>query len=84
MKHAAPGDKHFMLRQDLVNVLRRHQEVLCPAELLAVSSQLVGNLIALQDETRMSPDLAMEIVLQNIEEGNRTAVADLQARTTAA
>ncbi|MEL7526282.1 MAG: hypothetical protein AAFN16_10955 [Pseudomonadota bacterium] len=84
MKHAAPKDKHFMLRQELVSVLCRHQETLCAAELLAVSSQLVGNLIALQDETRMSPDLAMEIVLQNIEEGNRAAIADLQARTTAA
>lgn len=84
MKYAAPRDKHFMLRQELVSVLCRHQETLCAAELLAVSSQLVGNLIALQDETSMSPDLAMEIVLQNIEEGNRAAVADLNAQTTAA
>ncbi len=73
-----------MLRQELVTVLRRHQDTLCPAELLAVSSQLVGNLIALQDETRISPDLAMEIVLQNIEEGNRAAIADLRAQNTAA
>ncbi|WP_420335543.1 hypothetical protein [Roseibium sp.] len=84
MKHAAPKDKHFLLRRELVSVLCRHQESFCAAELLAVSSQLVGNLIALQDETRMSPDLAMEIVLQNIEEGNRTAIAGLEAETTAA
>lgn len=82
MKHAAPKDKHFQLRRELVSVLCRHQESFCAAELLAVSSQLVGNLIALQDETRMSPGLAMEIVLQNIEEGNRAAVADVDAKTS--
>ncbi|WP_421981322.1 hypothetical protein [Roseibium sp.] len=81
MKHAAPKEKHFMLRQELVSVLRRHQDTLCPAELLAVSSQLVGNLIALQDETRLSPDFAMEIVLRNIEEGNRAAIADVKLQT---
>ncbi|MET1413540.1 hypothetical protein ABVF61_14800 [Roseibium sp. HPY-6] len=84
MRYTAPSNTHFTLRQELVGVLGRYQDTLCPAELLAVSSQLVGNLIALQDETRMSPETAMEIVLQNIEEGNRAAIADLEETTDAA
>src|SRR3546814_20280488 len=44
---------------------------LSAAELLAVASQLVGNLIALQDQTRHSADVVMELVARNIELGNR-------------
>ncbi|WP_029061960.1 hypothetical protein [Labrenzia sp. DG1229] len=77
MKYAVPSNTHFTLRQELVGVLCRYQDTLCPAELLAVSSQVVGNLIALQDETRLSPEHAIEIVMYNIEEGNRVALGDL-------
>ncbi|CTQ62164.1 MAG: hypothetical protein RIE06_05640 [Roseibium album] len=77
MKYAVPSNTHFTLRQELVGVLCKYQDTLCPAELLAVSSQVVGNLIALQDETRLSPEHAIEIVMYNIEEGNRAALGDL-------
>ncbi len=77
MKYAVPPNTHFTLRQELVGVLCKYQDTLCPAELLAVSSQVVGNLIALQDETRLSPEHAIEIVMYNIEEGNRAALGDL-------
>ncbi|MBG6199642.1 hypothetical protein [Roseibium album] len=77
MKYAVPSNTHFTLRQELIGVLCKYQDTLCPAELLAVSSQVVGNLIALQDETRLSPEHAIEIVMYNIEEGNRAALGDL-------
>lgn len=77
MKYVVPSNTHFTLRQELVGVLCKYQDTLCPAELLAVSSQVVGNLIALQDETRLSPEHAIEIVMYNIEEGNRAALGDL-------
>lgn len=77
MKYAVPSNTHFTLRQELIGVLCKYQDTLCPAELLAVSSQVVGNLIALQDETRLSQEHAIEIVMYNIEEGNRAALGDL-------
>lgn len=84
MKYAAPSNTHFTLRQEMIDVLCKYQSTLCPAELLAVSSQVVGNLIALQDETQMSPENAMEIVMRNIEEGNRAVIDDLDETTHAA
>lgn len=49
-----------------------------PAEdILAVASILVGQLLAVQDRRRYSPEAAMEIVGTNIERGNARAIADL-------
>jgi hypothetical protein len=49
-----------------------------PAQrILAITSQFVGQLIALQDKRVMSPDQAMQIVAQNIEIGNHAALLTL-------
>lgn len=45
-----------------------------PMEMLAIASQLVGNLIALQDQHKVTPEMAMEVVARNIEEGNAVAI----------
>lgn len=41
---------------------------------LAVASQFVGMLAALQDQRRWSPDTVMAIIARNIEIGNATAI----------
>lgn len=46
-------------------------------QILAVVSQFVGQLIALQDKRVMTPDVAMQIVGQNIEIGNQAAILTL-------
>lgn len=84
MRRVVPKSLHLEARREMVGALCAYQDKLCPAELLAVASQVVGSLIALQDETRLTPEHAMEIVLQNIEEGNRAANADLAQKTDAA
>lgn len=43
-------------------------------ELLAVTAQFVGMLIAHQDRRTMTPGDAMEIVIRGIETGNMTAI----------
>lgn len=46
-------------------------------EILAITSQFVGQLIAMQDQRIMTPDQAMQIVGQNIEIGNAAAIATI-------
>lgn len=47
-----------------------------PADvLLAIASQFVGQLVALQDIRKTSPAAAMEMVARNIEIGNAEAVS---------
>lgn len=48
-----------------------------PMEMLALVSQLVGNLIALQDQRKVTPEMAMIAVSQNIEVGNREAMREV-------
>jgi hypothetical protein len=49
-----------------------------PAQrILAIVSQFVGQLIALQDKRVMTPDQAMRVVGENIEIGNRAALLTL-------
>lgn len=45
-------------------------ESVTPAELLALLSHTVGACIAMQDQRRMTGNMAMEIVAKNIEAGN--------------
>ena len=68
------GPKHEAFYQDLCAVLKKHSDVPVD-EMLAVTSNFVGKLVALQDQRKMSPALAMETVSRNIEEGNREAIA---------
>lgn len=53
-----------------------------PAEMpvqriLAITAQFVGQLIALQDESKITPDMAMQIVTENIVIGNQAALLTL-------
>jgi hypothetical protein len=49
-----------------------------PAQrILAITSQFVGQLIALQDQRKITPDMAMQIVSENIEIGNHAALLTL-------
>jgi hypothetical protein len=49
-----------------------------PAQrILAITSQFVGQLIALQDKTKITPEMALQIVQENIEIGNQAALLSL-------
>lgn len=61
---------------DLKAVLAKHEH-LTPMEMLAGASHLVGTLVALQDQTKVTPGMAMQLVSANIERGNAEALTDL-------
>ena len=69
--------EHEVAYQDLAKLLSKHADKLSPLEVLAVAANMLGKLIALQDQRAITPDLAMETVAQNIERGNAHAIAVL-------
>ena len=64
--------------QDIVALVRKHGEHLSAVEMLAIAANMLGKLCAMQDQRSLTPAMVMEIVAQNVEEGNRQAVANIQ------
>ena len=50
-------------------------------QMLAIASHFVGQLIALQDHRKVTPQEAMQIVTANLAEGNRSIVQQLLGKT---
>lgn len=69
--------EHEVAYQDLCNLVNRHADKLSPLELLAVAANMLGKLVALQDQRTTSPEMAMEVVAQNIESGNKQVLDQL-------
>lgn len=77
----ATTEDHEVAYQDLVRLLREKSDNLTSAEMLAVASNMVGKLVALQDHRVMTAAQAMQIVSNNIELGNKQAIAEMCAGT---
>lgn len=78
MKSIKPTKEQTAFRDALIAILRKHEN-LRPDEMLAVASYFVGQLVALQDQRKMTPDMAMQIVASNIEAGNQHAMAEVMS-----
>jgi hypothetical protein len=72
---AAP--EHQVAYQDIVALLNKYAGKLDALEMLAVASNMLGKLVAMQDQRKVTPAMAMEIVAQNIESGNQEVLAQL-------
>ncbi len=73
-KSHAPTPEHEAFLAELKSTLGSTGKNLQADVLLAISAQFVGMLIAMQDQRRFTPQMAMEIVARNIEVGNATAI----------
>jgi hypothetical protein len=73
--------EHEVAYQDLANLLRKHADKLSSLEMLAVGANMVGKLIALQDQRTVTPELAMKVVAANIEMGNQHLIGALVAKS---
>lgn len=71
------GPQHEAFYQDLVKLLNKHTAHLSAEEMLAISANVVGKLVAYQDQRTMTSDRALDIVSRNIEIGNEHARAEL-------
>lgn len=81
MKIVAPKGEHEAFRNALIAVFRQHQDTVSAQDMLAVSSYFVGQLIALQDQRKVTPEQAMRVVQANIGEGNRQVIKQLLEKT---
>lgn len=70
--------EHEVAYQDIVALVRKHGEHVSAVEMLAIAANMLGKLCALQDQRKYTPAMVMEIVVQNVEEGNRQAIAKVQ------
>lgn len=73
----APSAQQLAFRGALEAAIAQHGTTLDAVELLAVTSHLVGQLIALQDQRRYTPAMVLQLVQHNIEQGNAEVVSNL-------
>lgn len=74
MKSIEPSARHLEFRDGAIALLRQFEDL--PAvELLALASHMVGQLVALQDQTKYTAAQLMDLVGENIEAGNAEAIA---------
>lgn len=67
--------KYEKLHQAMLTVFRVYGSDFTAQELLAVSSQVTGQLLAMQDSSKPNcQEIAVAVVTENIEIGNRHAV----------
>ncbi len=81
MKSVEPTTAHLAYRKALEAAVGQQGATLDAADLLAITSHLVGQLVAMQDQRKMTPDMAMQIVSSNLEQGNREVVEGLLNET---
>jgi hypothetical protein len=81
MKSLAPSAQQLAYRRALEAAMAQHAASLDAVEILAVLSHMVGQVIALQDQRTMTSQMAMAIVANNIEHGNREVVDRLLTET---
>lgn len=73
--------EHEVAYQDLCKLIDKHASKLTALELLAVAANMLGKLVALQDQRKTTPEMAMKVVSINMEHGNQTIVAQLAGPT---
>ncbi len=70
--------EHEVAYQDLVALVRKHAHELTAMELLAVAANMLGKLVAMQDQRTVMPAIAMALVAKNVEMGNQQVLDELQ------
>lgn len=76
MKTKQPTPDHEAFRNDMIAVMNKHAGALDASDMLALAAYVTGQLLAMQDALKWTPDLAMEVVARNIEAGNAQAITD--------
>lgn len=69
--------EHEVAYQELCALVSKHAAVLTPLEILAIAANMLGKLVALQDQRSVTPAMAMAVVAKNIETGNQQVIEQL-------
>lgn len=76
-KPKTAGPEHEAFYQEFAALLKKHAGDLDAIVMLAIASNAVGKMIALQDQRKYTGPQIMEIVAKNIEEGNQQVLRGL-------
>ena len=63
--------EHEIAFQDVVALVEKHAGKLTSLEMLAIASNMVGKIVALQDQRYVTAQKAMDVVAENIQNGNK-------------
>ena len=78
MKVEKPRKMHKNIRNDLRLLVHKYMpEGATPELVLAIASQIVGQLLAMQDQRKHTATQMIELIQANIEAGNQQFVAEL-------
>lgn len=69
--------EHEVAYQDICALINKHASKMTAIELLAIGANMLGKLIALQDQRTTSREMALEVVMRNIEHGNAQVLDQL-------
>ena len=81
MKIQLVKPEHEVAYQDLCQLMSRHAASMTALELLAVASNMLGKLVAMQDQRIVSKDLVLRVIAANLEKGNQAVVEKLLSET---
>lgn len=81
MNPRAPSAAALAARDSLMEALRPHAANMDPLEILAVLSYTVGQLVAMQDQRSVTPEIAMRVVSENLAAGNAAMIDGLLSST---
>jgi hypothetical protein len=71
--------QHEALYQDLIALMRKYgTDGMTSIEMLAVSANMTGKVLAMQDQRITTVEKAMKVVLRNIELGNQQVIESLR------
>lgn len=82
MKKKDTKPDHKIAYSEITALLARHADKMSAMEILAIASNLVGKLLAMQDQRTMTPQAGLEMIMRNIELGNQEAIAELMNTPT--
>jgi hypothetical protein len=69
--------EHEVAFQEIVDLMKKHAGDLDAIEMLAITANALGKMIAMQDQRRWTSPAIMEIIAANIELGNKQMIAQL-------
>jgi len=70
--------EHEAAFQELSKLLMRHSAKVSALDMLAIAANMVGKIVAMQDQRVISPASAMEVVAKNIEIGNEQMLKSIR------
>ncbi len=77
LKSATPNETQLAYRKALEAAIRAHGTTLDVTELVAITSHLVGQLVALMPVGLMTEAAALDLVFENMQQGNGEVLSNL-------